>query len=140
MYFASPSSILCALGPGSLVLILGPAVEVMVCVAIIILVSKVGRVKAPNGTQPVISRPGLEMSRGLVACKEIGTCMGRQHGQKAARADEEVHPASQRSLRRLQGKPGCAARVHDGIIIAENTTDNGYSSLPRSRLRIFRIV
>src|SRR5947209_19584089 len=60
MYFASPSRILCALGPGSLVLILGPAVEVMVCVAIVILVSKFRRAEAPHRTQPAISRPGLE--------------------------------------------------------------------------------
>src|SRR5947209_17764494 len=108
----------CALGPGSLVLIIGPAVEVMVLVAISILVSS-----SVVGTQPVCFRPGFAVRKRLVAGEKIGAEVGGQHRQKTPRPGKEIHPAVQICLR-LQDEPCCAPLLHSETLLYGTTADS----------------
>ena len=72
-----------------------------------------------NGmTRSFFTEKGSGESYFTLGGEKIGARMRRQHRQIAARADQKIHPARQRTLGRAYCKPGCAARGHSISIIA----------------------
>src|SRR6266481_4483081 len=114
MYLSSPFRTSSALGPGSFVRILGPALEI-VCVAMFILFSNRLWVNAFNPASTCDYQADSrveEAKKRLVAGEEISACARRQHRQVAEWANQKIYPACQRALGSPHDKPYCARRVH----------------------------